>query len=61
MPSHLTLTLDQVLPGRGVYQLRLDPAGLLVDPLRVFLPVRLRPECGDVGRLRRGRRRRPRR
>lgn len=48
-PSHLTLTLDQVLPGRGVYQLRLDPAGLTVDPLRVFLPVRLRPECGDVG------------
>ena len=49
MPSHLTLTLDQVLPGRGVYQLRLDPAGLTVDPLRVFLPVRLRPECGDAG------------
>jgi hypothetical protein len=49
VPSHLTLTLDQVLPGRAVYQLRLDPAGLLVDPLRVFLPVRLRPECGDVG------------
>ena len=49
LPSHLTLTLDQVLPGRAVYQLRLDPAGLQVDPLRVFLPVRLRPECGDVG------------
>jgi hypothetical protein len=48
-PSHLTLTLDQVLPGRGVYQLRLDPAGLPVDPLRAFLPVRLRPECGDAG------------
>ena len=49
VPSHLTLTLDQVLPGRGVYQLRLDPAGLAADPLRVFLPVRLRPECGDAG------------
>ena len=49
LPSHLALTLDQVLPGRGVYQLRLDPAGLAVDPLRVFLPVRLRPECGDAG------------
>jgi len=49
VPSHLTLTLDQVQPGLGVYQLRLDPAGLEVDPLRVFLPVRLRPECGDVG------------
>jgi hypothetical protein len=49
VPSHLTLTLDKVLPGRGVYQLRLDPAGLPVDPLRVFLPVRLRPECGDAG------------
>jgi hypothetical protein len=49
VPSHLTLTLDQVLPGRGVHQLRLDPAGLAVDPLRVFLPVRLRPECGDAG------------
>jgi hypothetical protein len=53
VPSHLTLTLDTVLPGRGVYQLRLDPAslptGLPVDPLRVFLPVRLRPECGDAG------------
>ncbi|HEY7812470.1 MAG TPA: hypothetical protein VIC62_04490, partial [Nakamurella sp.] len=49
VPSHLTLTLDQVLPGRGVYQLRLDPAGLAVDPLRVYLPVRLRPECGDAG------------
>jgi hypothetical protein len=49
VPSHLTLTLDRVLPGRGVYQLRLDPAGLPADPLRVFLPVRLRPECGDAG------------
>jgi hypothetical protein len=49
VPSHLTLTLDAVLPGRGLYQLRLNPAGLAVDPLRVFLPVRLRPECGDAG------------
>jgi len=49
VPAHLTLTLDPVLPGRGVYQLRLDPTGLAVDPLRVFLPVRLRPECGDTG------------
>ena len=48
IPSHLTLTLDGVLPGRGVYQLRVDPTGLDVDPLRVFLPVRLRPECGDA-------------
>lgn len=46
VPSHLTLTLDSVLPGRGAYQLRLDPAAADVDPLRVFLPVRLRPECG---------------
>jgi hypothetical protein len=51
IPAHLTLTLDSVLPGRGVYQLRLDPAGLTIDPLRVFLPVRLRPECGDAGDL----------
>jgi len=49
VPSHLTLTLDQVLPGRGLYQLRLSPASLAVDPLRVFLPVRLRPECGYAG------------
>jgi hypothetical protein len=53
VPSHLTLTLDAVTPGLGVYQLRLDPASLPadlpVDPLRVFLPVRLRPECGDAG------------
>jgi hypothetical protein len=55
VPSHLTLTLklDSVPPGRGVYQLRLDPAslptGLAIDPLRAFLPVRLRPECGDAG------------
>jgi hypothetical protein len=47
IPSHLTLTLDTVLPGRGVYQLRLEPTGLSVDPLRDLLPVRLRPECGD--------------
>jgi hypothetical protein len=49
VPSHLTLTLDQTRPGLGAYQLRLDPAGLAIDPLRVFLPVRLRPECGDAG------------
>lgn len=48
IPSHLTLTLGGDLPGRGVYQLRVDPTGLDVDPLRVWLPVRLRPECGDV-------------
>ncbi|MCW3819201.1 hypothetical protein ONA91_32645 [Micromonospora sp. DR5-3] len=48
VPSHFTLTLDGALPGRGVYQLRLDPAGLDVDPLRIHLPVRLRPECGDI-------------
>jgi hypothetical protein len=48
VPSHLTLTLDSVLPGRGVYQLRLDPTVVAVDPLRAFLPVRLRPECGDL-------------
>jgi hypothetical protein len=53
VPSHLTLTLDTAQPGRGVCQLRLDPAslpaGLQIDPLRAFLPVRLRPECGDAG------------
>ncbi|WP_331755552.1 hypothetical protein [Streptomyces sp. NBC_01643] len=48
IPSHLTLTLGGNLPGRGLYQLRVDPAGLAVDPLRMHLPVRLRPECGDV-------------
>ncbi|MET9019915.1 hypothetical protein ABZV93_08035 [Actinopolymorpha sp. NPDC004070] len=48
IPSHLTLTLDGGLPGRGVYQLRFDPTGLEVDPLRAHLPVRLRPECTDV-------------
>lgn len=54
IPSHLTLALDDVLPGRGVYQLRLDPAalgglGISIDPLRVFVALHLRPECGDVG------------
>lgn len=54
IPSHLTLALDTVLPGRGAYRLRLDPAalfglGVAIDPLRVFLALRLRPECGDVG------------
>jgi hypothetical protein len=54
IPSHLTLALDTVLPGRGAYQLRLDPValaslGVSIDPLRVFLALRLRPECGEVG------------
>lgn len=54
IPAHLTLSLDTVRPGRGVYQLRLDPAattalGVPVDPLRVYLPLGLRPECGDRG------------
>lgn len=48
IPAHLTLTLGGTLPGRGVYQLRFDPAVIDADPLRVYLPVRLRPECGDV-------------
>ena len=54
IPSHLTLSLDAVLPGRGVYQLRVDPAalaalGVPIDPLRVYLPLGLRPECGELG------------
>jgi hypothetical protein len=32
-----------------VYQLWVDRTGLQVDPLRAFVPVRLRPECGDAG------------
>lgn len=54
IPSHLTLALDNVLPSRGAYQLRLDPValaglGVAIDPLRVFLALHLRPECGEVG------------
>lgn len=44
---HLELTLDG-LPDPVRYRLRLDPAGLDVDPLRTWLPVRLRPECPDA-------------
>ncbi|PZF95820.1 baseplate J/gp47 family protein [Micromonospora deserti] len=56
VPAHLDLPVQAVgaaLPGRAPYRLGVDPAGLAglglqVDPLRRHLPVRLRPECGDV-------------
>ncbi|MFG2053040.1 hypothetical protein ACGFI9_03330 [Micromonospora sp. NPDC048930] len=56
VPAHLDLPVQAVgaaLPGRAPYRLGIDPAGLAglglqVDPLRRHLPVRLRPECGDV-------------
>jgi hypothetical protein len=44
---HVELTLDG-LPDPVRYRLRLDAAGLDVDPLRTWLPVRLRPECPDA-------------
>lgn len=43
---HVELTLDG-LPDPVRYRLRLDATGLEVDPLRTWLPVRLRPECPD--------------
>jgi hypothetical protein len=56
IPAHLELpigTQSGALPGRAPYRLKVDPdavasLGSAVDPLRVFVPVRLRPECGDV-------------
>lgn len=56
VPAHLDLPVAAVgapLPGRAPYRLGVDPAGLAVlglglDPLRRYLPVRLRPECGDA-------------
>lgn len=56
IPSHLDLDIAAVgegLPGRAPYRLSIDPAGLaalglVVDPLRAHVPVRLRPECGDA-------------
>jgi hypothetical protein len=56
VPAHLDLPVaatGSALPGRAPYRLGLDPValaglGLDLDPLRRYLPVRLRPECGDV-------------
>lgn len=56
VPAHLDLPVAAVgapLPGRAPYRLGIDPAGLAalgieLDPLRRYLPVRLRPECGDA-------------
>ena len=47
--DHLRLTIAG-LPDPTRYRLELDPpAGVEFDPLRVRLPVRLRPECPDLG------------
>jgi hypothetical protein len=56
IPAHLDLpigTPSGALPARAPYRLKIDPSGLAglglqVDPLRVFAPVRLRPECDDA-------------
>ncbi|MEO6998295.1 MAG: hypothetical protein ABI112_09455, partial [Terracoccus sp.] len=56
VPSHLDLPVQAAggaLPGQAPYRLGVDPGGLAglgldLDPLRRYLPVRLRPECGDV-------------
>lgn len=47
--DHVRLTL-QGLPDPTRYRLEvIPPAGVDFDPLRVRLPVRLRPECPDLG------------
>jgi hypothetical protein len=56
VPAHLDLPIQAVgaaLPGQAPYRLGIDPGalgglGLELDPLRRYLPVRLRPECGEV-------------
>lgn len=56
VPAHLDMivtTPSGALPSRAPYRLGIDPAafaalGLSVDPRRAFLPVRLRPECGEA-------------
>lgn len=56
VPAHVDLVVNTTsggLPNRAPYRLGIDPVvlagkGLDVDPLRAFLPVRLRPECGDA-------------
>ncbi len=56
VPAHLDLPVvadGGGLPGLAPYRLGVDPVGLgalglALDPLRRFLPVRLRPECGEV-------------
>ena len=56
VPAHVDFDVTTpagALPGRAPYRLGVDPTGLAalglgLDPLRAFLPVRLRPECGDA-------------
>ena len=50
LPSpHVQLVLAG-LPDTARYRLEVDPpAGVEFDPLRTWLPVRLRPECPDLG------------
>lgn len=56
VPGHLDLAVGATgggLPGTAPYRLGVDPFGLAalgleLDPLRRYLPVRLRPECGEV-------------
>ena len=46
---HVRLTLGG-LPDTAQYRLEVDPPGTIAfDPLRTWLPVRLRPECPDLG------------
>jgi hypothetical protein len=46
---HVVLKLGG-LPDPARYRLSLDPPGSVpFDPLRTWLPVRLRPECADLG------------
>ncbi|MGH8938711.1 MAG: hypothetical protein ACRDV2_05105, partial [Actinomycetes bacterium] len=48
-PPHLELELAG-LPDPGRYRLAVaPPAGVPFDPLRTWLPVRLRPGCDDLG------------
>lgn len=56
VPAHLDLPVQAVgaaLPGQAPYRLGIGPValaglGLDLDPLRRYLPVRLRPECGEA-------------
>lgn len=56
VPAHLDLPVQAAgaaLPGQAPYRLGIDPVGLAglgldLDPLRRYLPVRLRPECSEA-------------